>query len=195
MSVRALSAALASALLPALVWASEEAHEHGAHGHEGIPWGTLAFNLVNFLIFCAIVARYGMPVIRDYVRNRHQRIVGELEAAAKARADAEQLKAEWEARLAGLDAEIKRIRAETAADVARERDQILAAAKKTAETIRNDARRTADQEVRRAEADLRQTVAEQATAIATQLVREKLTTDDQDRFTREFLGHVKETAA
>jgi len=190
---RTVAVALGLSLLPMLASASEEAHG-GEHGH-GIPWQTLLFNLINFLIFAWLIRRYGWPVIRDYVRVRHDRIVAELDAAAKARADAEQLKAQWEARLAALDEEIKKIRADAAADVARERDLILAAAHKTAEAIRNDARRTAEQEVRRAEADLRQTVAREAVTVATQLVRERLTPADQDRFVNEFLAQVKETPA
>ncbi|HUI26636.1 MAG TPA: ATP synthase F0 subunit B [Candidatus Kryptonia bacterium] len=175
-------------LLPIAAWASEheEAHEHG-----GIPWGTLLFNLVNFSIFCWIIARFALPVVRDWVRARHDRIVDELGAAAKARAEAEQLKAQWDARLKALDQEIARIRADAAADAGRERDRILDAARKTAEAIRNDARRAADQEIRRAQAELRDSVAREAVTLATQLVRDRLTPADQDRFVSEFLGQVK----
>jgi F-type H+-transporting ATPase subunit b len=172
---------------PAIALASEE-----GHGHGGIPWMVLLFTTINFLIFCWIIAHYAGPVIHDYVRGRHDRIVAELEAAAQARAEAQQLKAQWEERLAALDKEIQQIRAQAAADAARERDAILAAAMKTAESIRNDARRTAAQEVRQAETTLRQAVAQQATAIATQLVRDRLTAADQDRFVSEFLGQVRE---
>jgi F-type H+-transporting ATPase subunit b len=178
-------------LLPLAVLASEDAH----HGHGGIPWGTLLFNLVNFSLLCWIFARFGLPLIRDYASSRRARIVEELQAASKARAEAEQLKAHWESRLAGLDQEISQIRQQAAADTAREREQILATARRTAETIRNDARRAAAQEVRRAEAELRETVAREATTVAAQLMRERLTAADQERFIREFLGRVKETRA
>lgn len=174
-------------LLPAALHASEETH----HAHEGIPWATLLFATVNFLLFCWILARYLLPVARDYARNRHARIVEDLEAAAKARADAEQLKAQWEARLAALDEEIKDIRAQAVADGTREREQILVAAQRTAEAIQNDARRAAAQEVRRAETELRLTVAREATALASQLLRERLDPKDQERFIAEFLIEVK----
>ena len=175
-------------LVPLAAWASE--HEEG-HEAGGIPWGTLLFNLVNFSIFCWILARFALPAARNWVRARHDRIVGELEAAAKARADAEQLKAEWDARLKALDQEIAKIRADAAADAARERERILAAAVKTAEAIRTDARRAADQEVRRAQAELRDRVAREAVALATQLIRDRLTPTDQDRFVSEFLSQVQ----
>ncbi|MBI4515156.1 MAG: ATP synthase F0 subunit B [Deltaproteobacteria bacterium] len=183
---RTLIAALVLAL-PALVCASGEAHAD-ERGHGGIPWATLAFTFVNFLIFAGLIRRYALPVVRDYARARHDRIVAELEAAAKARAEAEQLKAQCEARLASLENEIKQIRAAAAADTAREREQILAAAKKTAEMIGDDARRTAAQEVRQAEVELRQAVARQAVSIATQLVSERLTAADHERFASEFLA-------
>lgn len=185
--LRRLALATAVWLAPAVALASEE-----GHGDGGIPWMILLFTTINFLLFCWIIARYARPVIRDYVRGRHDRIVAELEAAVQARTEAQQLKAQWEARLAALDKEIQEIRAHAAADAARERDAVLAAAMKTAESIRNDARRTAAQEVRQAEAALRQAVAQQATVIATQLVRDRLTAADQDRFVSEFLGQVRE---
>lgn len=175
-------------LLPLAAFASEheEAHEHG-----GIPWGTLALNLINFSLFCAVIARYGLPAIRNWVRARHDRIVEELSAAEKARGEAEALKAQWDARLKALDQEAAQIRASAAADIAKERDQILAAARAMADAIRNDARRVADQEVQRASAELREAAARQAVALATQLVRERLTPADQDRFISEFLSQVK----
>ena len=175
-------------LAPLAAWASEheEAHEPG-----GIPWGTLLFNLVNFSIFCWIIARFALPAARDWVRARHDRIVEELAAAAKARAEAERLRAEWDARLKALDQEIARMRAEASADMAHERERILAAARKAAESIRDDARRTADHEVRRAQAELRDRVARDAATLAAQLVRDRLTPADQDRFIDEFLNQVK----
>jgi F-type H+-transporting ATPase subunit b len=175
-------------LLPTLARAGEEANEHG---HGGIAWGMLLFSIINFVIFGWIIVRYAIPVARDWVRDRHDRIVAELEAAAKARAEAEQLKAQWEARLAALDREIQQIRAAAEADAARERDRILAEARKTAEAIRDDARRAAAQEVRHAEAELRQEVALRAVSLAAQLVREQMTTADQERFVSEFLREVK----
>ncbi|HVN85347.1 MAG TPA: ATP synthase F0 subunit B [Candidatus Binatia bacterium] len=182
-------------LLAALLWLAPIAaiageHDEG-HEHGGIPWGTLLFNLINFSIFCWIIARFALPGARNWVRARHDRIVEELSAAAKARTEAEQLKAQWEARLQALDQEIAAIREQAAADSAHERDRILEAARKTAEGIRNDARRTADQEVRQAHAALRETVAREAVALATQLIRDRLTPADHDRFVSEFLNQVK----
>ena len=77
-----------------------------------------------------------------------------------------------------------------AADAQRERERILAAAQKTAEAIRNDARRTAAQEVRRSEAELRDAVARAAVIAATQLVRDRLSPADHERFVSEFLREV-----
>jgi len=187
--VPGLALATTLSLLPALARGSEAAHEQG-----GIPWMTLLFTFVNFAIFCWLIAHYAMPLLRDYARGRHDRVVAELEAAAQTRREAEQLKAQWEARLAALDKEVQEIRAQATADAARERDTLLRAAAKTAEAIRNDARRTAAQEVRQAEAALRQAVVQQATALATQLVRDRLTPADQDRFVGEFVTQVRETA-
>ena len=186
--VLSFGAAAAIAVLPHLAQASEKAHHGEAHG---IPWNTLLFSTINFAIFSWIIYKFVYPVIRDHAQDRQARIVAELRAAATARAEAEALKAQWEQRLAALQTELKEIRASAEADLAREREQILAAARKTAEAIGNDARRVADQEIRRAEADLRETVVREAIAAATALAQQRLSPADQDRFIGDFLTEVR----
>src|SRR5262245_45754702 len=90
--------------------ASEEAH--GEHHAAGIPWGMLALQAINLLIFLWVLGRYVLPSVRTWVRERGQRVVDELQAAATAKAEAERLKAEWEARLGQLDREIEALRAQ-----------------------------------------------------------------------------------
>jgi F0F1-type ATP synthase membrane subunit b/b' len=78
------------------------------------------------------------------------------------------------------------------ADIAAERDQILAAARKAGETIRRDAQRTADNELRSAQEALRDEVARQALAIAERLAAQRLTPADQQRFVSEFVAQVEQ---
>src|SRR5258708_26032097 len=78
-----------------------EAPEHGeAGGGALLP---LVFSTINLLIFLWILARFAMPGVRAWVRERRARIVNELQEAVAARAAAEGLRAEWEPRLPALD--------------------------------------------------------------------------------------------
>lgn len=180
---------LALLAVPGVWAASEEAH-HG-EGH-GIPWTLLAFTAVNFALFVYVVFVRGiLPSLRTYARDRRDRVVRELEEAARMRSEAERLREEWERRVANLDEEVAEIRRQAAADAAHERDRILENARKVAAAIEEDARRAVDHEIARAETSLRVHVGREALAIAERLLREQITADDQRRFVDEFLRQVQ----
>ena len=184
---RRLPAAIAViALFARAALASEEApHE------AGIPWSTLLFSTIILLIFLWVLARYVMPAVRDWVRDRRLRVISDLEAAATAKAEALRLQAEWEARLARLDQTIEEMRAQARQDAERERERILAAAHKTAETIRRDAERAAAYEVRRTQELLRAELVRQALRSAEAQAHSQWTPADQARFIADFLKQVR----
>jgi F-type H+-transporting ATPase subunit b len=185
---RLLAGALA--LWPSLAWADEIA-EHGT-GH-GVPWAKLAFSTVNFLIFLAILRRFAWPAVRNWLAERRIQVTNALAEADRAKREAEALRAEWQRRLDALGIELEGMLKQARADIAIERDQILAAARRTAEAIQRDAERTADSEIRSAQQALRAEVARQALALAEQLAPQRLTAADQQRFVRDFVRQVEQS--
>ena len=173
-------------LLPTLAHADEV--DYG--NDHGIPWSKLAFSLTNLVIFVLILRRYLWPSVCEWVLRRRTQVVEALEEAARAKREAEQLRAEWEQRLVNLSAELAQLRRQAEADIAAERDEIIAAAQRVAETIRRDAEQAAEQEIRNAPRMLRAEVAKQAFAIACQLAEQRLTPPDQERFVAEFTQRV-----
>jgi F-type H+-transporting ATPase subunit b len=178
--------AILFALLPSLALAAEG---HGAE-HHGVPWSTLIFSTINFLIFFWVMKRFAWPAVKSWVEDRRSDVVKALEEAGQAKEEADRLKAEWEQRIASLGEEIEAMRRQARTEIDREREGILASARKAAEGIREDARRLADQEVREAQVRLRQEVARQAFEIAGRMTAERLTAADQSRFVDEFLSKV-----
>lgn len=174
--------------LPRLAMAAQG---HDAHGEHGIPWSTLLFSTINLLIFVAILKRFAWPAIRSWTQDRTQEVVATLEQAARARAEAEQLKAEWQARMANLSRELEEMRGQARQEMAREREQILDAAEKAAAAIRADAQRATTQDVRDAQTRLRHEVARQALAMAREMVPKEVKENDQERFVTEFLDKVE----
>ncbi len=179
------------AFLPTAALAAEQAHG----GHGGIPWATLTFSAINLALFLYLLPRVltflGMPPIGEWVKERRRLVIEELEEAARARREAEQLQAEWRQRIAHLDAELEELRRQAEADTAAERDKILAAAQKAAEAIHRDAQRAAEQEIRNASAMLRAEVAKRALDIARTIAPQQLTAPDHQRFVAEFLEQVE----
>lgn len=166
---------------------ASEATDHGGH----IPVAMLVFSAINLLLFLWILGRYVMPAVRRWVQERRAQVVNALQAAATAKAEAEALRAQWEARLAQIQVTIDEIRAQAQADAARERDRILAAAQQTAETIRRDAERAAAYEVRRTQERLRAALVGQALRLAEETARAQWSPADQQRFVTDFLKQVQ----
>jgi F-type H+-transporting ATPase subunit b len=178
------------AVLPAAALAAEIEEPHGDHH---IPWSKLIFSSINFAIFLFIAVKVAQKAeLPQFFAARRQRIAEALAQAERARREAELLRAEWQRRLDGLGAELDSMLKQARADIAAERDQILAAARKAGETIRRDAQRTADNELRSAQEALRDEVARQALAIAERLAAQRLTPADQQRFVSEFVAQVEQ---
>jgi F-type H+-transporting ATPase subunit b len=173
-------------LLPVAALAQElDEHKHG------VPWSKLLFSLINVAIFLYILRRGAWPTLRNWVAERRARVADALAQAERARLEAEALRAEWQRRLEGLGAELESMLAQARADIATERDQILAAARTMAEAIRHDARRTAESEIRGAQEMLRAEVAKQALAIAERTAAQRFGAADQQRFIAEFVREVE----
>jgi F-type H+-transporting ATPase subunit b len=189
MSRRAISTAASTGILLAQVaWAAEE---EGAHHGGGFEVGPLLFSTINLLIFLWVLARFVLPPVRNWVAERRNRVVRELEEAAAAKAEAVKLRAEWEQRLAEFSKTVEEMRAHARRDAELERDRILEAARKTAETIRRDAERAAAYEVRRTQEQLRAELVRQAVRLAEETTRAQWSAADQQRFVAEFLKQVQ----
>jgi len=187
-----LTAGMAPSLLIALPALAAAAEEGGHESGHGIPWMTLGFACINFGLFIYVIFVRGiLPSLRSYALARRDRVVREIEEASKARAEAEQLRQEWEQRVENLEREIAEIRDRALADAQHDREKILADARAAAVAIEADARRAAAQEIHRAEAQLRDDVGREAVAIAERLLRERITKDDQHRFVDDFLRQVR----
>jgi F-type H+-transporting ATPase subunit b len=158
------------------------------HGAEHVPViSELLFPAINFILFAALLMRALSGPIREYFRERTERLREELAAGERARRDAEALRAQLARELADLPATRERLKADLLATAERERDQLLAMAKQNAERIRNDARLLADQEVAAARRMLRDEVVEHAVAKASDLVRGSTQEGDQKRYVDEFI--------
>ena len=165
--------------------------EHAAH-HPGI--GDLLLPAINFAIFAYVIMRFLAPPIREFFRERTDRLRDELEAGARAREEADRLRAQIEHDLAELPAEQARLKADLLATAEKARATLLSQGREAAERIRADALLVADQETQAARRAVRTEVVEEAIRQAIPLVQAALTPDDQARFVREFVlsvGHAQ----
>ena len=185
--VRLVVLGVVLAVVPAgLAFASSEGGE--AHGPS---WTLTLLGFVNFAIYAAIMYRFAWPAVVKYLQERRAGVVEALEAAARAHAEAEALKAEFEAKLKNVEADAARARDELLEIARNEADNLLAEAKRSADRIRRDAQLVADQEVARARRTLQEDAARLIATMAGDLVSQKLDAADQARFVDTFLADTR----
>ena len=181
----AVFAALATIASATLACASEGG---GGEGHHEPTWTLTILGFVNFAIYAFIMYRFAWPAVVKYLKERRATVVSALEAAARAHAEAEALKAEFEAKLKNVEADAARARDELMEIARNEADNLVAEAKRSADRIRRDAQLVADQEVARARRTLQEDAAQLIVKVAGELVSQKLTSEDQARFVQSFIA-------
>lgn len=162
---------------------------HAAHAEPSVADLLLPF--VNFSIFAVLLAYFAWPAIRSALAERRKLVEKELSEADRARREAEAMLAEIEARRSRLREEGERLVRELRAEAEHERKRLLEAARQTALRISADARLFGEQEAARAAKTIRAEVAREVVSRVTKLVRERLTSGDEERFATEFVDSVE----
>jgi len=160
--------------------------------HADVPTlADLLWPTINFVIFVALIVRFLRNPIREFFRARTARLRDALEAGARARQEAEALRATLAQDARDLPALRERLRADLAATAERERQTIIELGRQAAEHLRNDARLLAAQEFAAARQALRAEVIEEGVRQATSIIRSALRPEDQERFVREFVAEAR----
>jgi F0F1-type ATP synthase membrane subunit b/b' len=129
--------------------------------------------------------------VRDALVERRKLVEQEITDADRAYQEAKSLRAEIDARRARLGEDAERLMEEMKAEAARDGASLLEAALQSAERIRQDARLLGEQEAARAVHALREELAEEVVARVTQLVRRRITAEDERRFVGEFVSAIE----
>ena len=188
--VRDLTAA-ATILIANVALAAEEAGHHAAaaHGaeHHAPSIGELLFPAINFAIFLVIVVRFVIPAMRDYLQRRHEETATAAREAADALAAAERSVGGVRGRLAAIATERETITRDLVAMATTQSERAREQAEVTGQRRVRDAAVLADQERRRALAEVRAETAARATALAEKRIRGALSPDDHAAFVRQVL--------
>lgn len=153
-------------------------------------WGTLAF----LVVFIGI-AKFGYPAIKKGMDDRTARIEGDLDAADRAKVDAETVRNEYESRLADAKNEASRIieEARQAADGVR-RDLIARAEAEAEELRRRNAEAVAG-ERERVMAEMQGQVASLAIELAEKVVEASLDREANLQLIENYINSVGQQRA
>jgi len=173
------------------------AEGHGGHGAaEHHPMITpeklkdLFWRTMNFLALVVILVKFLGKPISQGLTSRREQIKAELEELQAKRDEAERSYKEFEARLAGMEEEIEKIVEKAIAQAEIDKEKILADAERAAEDIKRQAEAAVQAELVNAKRKLKDEVAEQAAAMAEELIVKNLTPADQVAITEQYLEKV-----
>jgi F-type H+-transporting ATPase subunit b len=180
----ALNAAVAGA-------SGGEAHTGGAPTVG--QWILLLFTCINFAAFVYLLRRFTSAPLRDFLTGRRKEIVDLMAEAAREKAEAEALKRECEAKLAGLERAKQQLIDEVRRMAESDAQKLLTAASEAAARLKRDAERAAQSDHDRVVRELRAEAARLAATLATEDVVRHLDAGARERLLDEFLQGMAKT--
>ena len=170
-----------------------KAEEHHEQTYFGIPGWIL--KIANMLLFLGILGYFiGGPVRRAFA-ERSAAIRRAAEEARERRVKADQMANDIQARLAAIEEEVRSIHERAQAEGERQKRELIAAAEAEAQKILAAARTEVDNRLKHARNELTAYAGQLASDRAEQLLREKITEQDQKKLFQESLREVGEVRA
>jgi F-type H+-transporting ATPase subunit b len=186
------------ACFPALAWAE------GAHGGHG---GQLRFvdvvagkdsvhfwgSFINWFLLVVLLGYFGAKPVRAFLGARRAAMEDAIREATLAKAQAQARYEEYSARLAQLDHELARLRADIERAAEEDRRRILEETEQASARMKRDTETLVRQHAEALERQVRGEVVDAAVAAAERVVRESIQADDQRRLADAYRDEVGRT--
>ncbi len=183
-----LTLLLALVLIPTVALAAGG----GGHADSGALMKDYIYRVIDFAIIAGILWYFTRKPIANGLKGRSEKIAADLAEAKQLKEEAEAKFAEYDAKLTKANDEIEDLTKAIKKEALQEHDRILTDAAAAAAKIREEAGKTAEQEIARARAALRKEASQLAVSLAEELVGKNLTKEDQARLVDEYLQKVGE---
>lgn len=163
-----------------------------AEGGNPLEFNPIAYivALVVFLAFAGILGVVIWPKIGRSLDERAEKILGEINAAERARGDAEAAKAKFEKDLAAARDESAKMIAQARADAQRLSEELRGRSETELQERLAKASAEIESAKRAAVSELHATAADLATAIAGRILQRNITESDQQRLVEESLSEL-----
>ena len=125
----------------------------------------IGINLLNVSVLAALLSWLLYKPVRKFMAARTERIASQIEEAARQQKEAEELRAEYEAKIAEIAIEREEILEGARRMSAENAKQVLADAKAEAEGVRERAAAEVEHERERVRAEMKQVIIEVSTAM------------------------------
>jgi len=159
-------------------------------GHGGSTLWPFIFSVINFILFLIVLYIFALPRIKSFISERSEKIQQALKEAEETKTLAENKLKEYEKKIALLGKEVEEIRKAVEKEGEAEKERIIAAAEKEAEIIKWQAKIIAEQELKQAKVELKKELAKLSLERAEQIIKEKITKDDQARLVKDYITQI-----
>jgi len=162
-------------------------------GDEVGPWTTakLIWRVINTLALVVLLVYLLKKPLATFFSERTAGIKRDIAEAQEMRLKAEQTIKEYETKIAGMEKELERMREELRKAADAESEKVVANADRMPKGIVDAARLAAEQEVRKAKAELQNEAVKLAVQLAEALIRDKISEQDHKRLVQEYLAKVE----
>ena len=184
--------------------AASEAHEQ-VHGEEGaekheeklyfgfVPGWIL--KLLNMILFIGVLVYFIGGPVKKAMADRSAAIRRAADEAREHRAKADQMAGDIQARLTAIEQEVRAIHERAQAEGERQKRELIAAAEAEAQKILAAARTEVDNRLKNARTELTAFAGQLASDRAEDILRQKITEQDQKKLFQESLREVGEVRA
>jgi len=155
-------------------------------------FGVMALTIVNFLLLVWLLHKFAWKSIIGALEKREQQIAQDKETAALARQEAQNIKAELDAKLKEISNEAALKMQEAVAVGNAQKEQILAETQKQAEQLLAQAKEQIATEKTKALADVREQVVSMALLAAVKITQQQITQETAASAVDEVLREVKQ---
>lgn len=145
---------------------------------------------IAFIIIFILLSKLAWPTVLKTLEAREQKIQGDLDAAEKAKADAQANAQTYEQKLQEAKSEAEDILSQARKEAEEERSRILAEAQKDAAATIAKARDAVSSERKKAMIELSGQVVDLSVEIASKIIGDSLSEDQQRRLAEKYLAEV-----
>jgi F-type H+-transporting ATPase subunit b len=163
-----------------------------AGGHAAIPWWEIFKQAVNFSILVGVLVYFLRKPVSAFLKERAQLLRDSIDEAARARSSAAEKLLSIDVRMSKLSEEITEMNRKMEAEAAEEKQRLHETAQAEIERLRAQVQFAADQEVKKAKAELRREAAELSAHAAEEILSKTITPEDQERMVRENIDRIRE---
>ena len=158
-------------------------------------WKEFLYQLLNLAILVGVIVYFARKPLLGYLAGRRSQIQSDLDTAASLLSEAEARHQEIQGKLSELQSEVDALQSQARERAEEESKRILAEAQRSAERIQSDASAAIDQELLRAQRELRSEAANLAVDMAAEILSQQVGDADRERLLDEFISRVEGGAA